>query len=394
MSARTIHPFPARMAPEIALAAMAATDSLDVLDPMCGSGTVLREAVRQGHSATGLDIDPLAVLMATVATTPIDTDALKRSSKRVLKRLPAQAPISFDAETNEFASFWFGPVQRRDLQALARSIQTVGSRPLRHALQVALTRTIVTKSPRASLAADTAHSRPHKVIEKSDYNVLEGFERSVQGLAKLLDARELNGVATVHQGDARHWLRRRSTSFDLIMTSPPYLNALDYMRGHRLALIWLGYSIQECREIRSNSIGAERGADGHVPATVLGAVQTLLANAPNPEGIPFRVVHRYALDLYEFAEQMRGALKPDGRLICVIGNSVVRGNIIPNDELLSVAIEAAGLQIVNRWTRELPPHKRYLPMHTSSIDQRISKRMATEVILEASNSEITGPARP
>ena len=45
-----VHPFPARMAPGIALQAMAdEEDSIRVLDPMMGSGTVLAMARSQRH---------------------------------------------------------------------------------------------------------------------------------------------------------------------------------------------------------------------------------------------------------------------------------------------------------------------------------------------------------
>ena len=68
----TIHPFPARMAPELALSALKELKrgSL-VLDPMSGSGMVLRQATELGLHSIGFDMDPLAVLMATVWTTAI-----------------------------------------------------------------------------------------------------------------------------------------------------------------------------------------------------------------------------------------------------------------------------------------------------------------------------------
>src|ERR1700730_15819441 len=62
-----IHPFPARMAPGIALDALGdRATALRVLDPMAGSGTVLAVARARGHHAIGVDVDPLAVLLARV----------------------------------------------------------------------------------------------------------------------------------------------------------------------------------------------------------------------------------------------------------------------------------------------------------------------------------------
>ena len=78
-----IHPFPARMAPEIVFHQLRgmASDAL-VLDPMAGSGTVLRAAAELGHRAIGFDLDPLAVLMARVWTTPFRAKDLPKAAER------------------------------------------------------------------------------------------------------------------------------------------------------------------------------------------------------------------------------------------------------------------------------------------------------------------------
>src|SRR5690348_4229124 len=82
-----IHPFPARMAPGIALQALGASKSpLRVLDPMAGSGTVLAVARANGHRAFGYDLDPLAVLLAGVWTRTIDPDAVTDKATEVLDR--------------------------------------------------------------------------------------------------------------------------------------------------------------------------------------------------------------------------------------------------------------------------------------------------------------------
>lgn len=73
------------MAPDIAIDHLSgglASGSLAVLDPMCGSGTVLAAATANGHRAQGFDVDPLAVLMSRVATQHIDTPQMIEEAER------------------------------------------------------------------------------------------------------------------------------------------------------------------------------------------------------------------------------------------------------------------------------------------------------------------------
>jgi len=75
----TIHPFAARMAPELALQALELVpEDGVVVDPMMGSGTVIRQASDLGLTAIGFDVDPLAVLMSRVWTTPVDDSVVAR----------------------------------------------------------------------------------------------------------------------------------------------------------------------------------------------------------------------------------------------------------------------------------------------------------------------------
>ena len=241
-----MHPFPApRMPLEIALDAIPelTSEALTVLDPMCGSGTVLSVALQRGQNAVGVDIDPLAVMMSQLAVTEIETAEMLTLAARVVTRAAAHAgspPWRDDPETDQFVDYWFGPAQKHQLMALAAAIDAVENQDQKLALRLAMSRTIVTKSPKASLAADTSHSRPHKVITESSYDVLAGFELSAKQVARYLEQRSLRGHGQVAIGDARDLSSIADGAADLAVTSPPYLNALDYLRGHKFALVWFG----------------------------------------------------------------------------------------------------------------------------------------------------------
>src|SRR5712664_2431741 len=122
MSVRSIHPFPARMAPDLAIAELTKLrPGSRVLDPMAGSGTVLRQASELGHRAIGTDMDPLAVLMARVWNTRVADEAIDEMLEATLaiaKKTPFRSVslpwIDSDPETKSFIDFWFANRQKRD----------------------------------------------------------------------------------------------------------------------------------------------------------------------------------------------------------------------------------------------------------------------------------------
>ena len=116
----------------------------------------------------------------------------------------------------------------------------------------------MTKTRGASLARDVSHSRPHKVALDNRFNVHTGFIKSVKQILNTVD-RPLAGSVCVKIGDARNVSDIADASIGAVVTSPPYLNAIDYMRGHRLALVWLGVPFADLAHIRSSSVGAEAG---------------------------------------------------------------------------------------------------------------------------------------
>src|SRR5215467_4388109 len=86
----------------------------------------------------------------------------------------------------------------------------------------------------ARLARDVSHSRPHKVEGHSDFAVIPAFESSLGVVRQRLRDAPPPGRAVVSIGDARALPRLRRGSVHAIVTSPPYVNAIDYLRGHRL----------------------------------------------------------------------------------------------------------------------------------------------------------------
>lgn len=380
------------MAPEIALAECEKlSPNSVVLDPMCGSGTTLRTAIECGIEAIGSDLDPMAVLIASVNTTPLDAEDAISAALRVVedaRKLSAQdiyLPwIDDDQETQKFIEFWFAQQQIDDLRKLMMIISCDYGGPMQAFLKVAVSRLIITKEKGASLARDTSHSRPHRVALTNDYEIFPNFIRS----AKIVALRLPNSgaaPATVSKQDAR-LLKVKDAEVDMVITSPPYLNAIDYMRGHKLALVWLGHSLASLRTIRSTSIGAERRPDVDVDAEVMRSMTQRMEFyeqlGPKEKGM----FDRYLLDMVALMREISRVLKPQGRALLVVGNSCLKGTFIKNTEAVTVAAELAGLQLTNEVERDLPANRRYLPPPSSVNTSTLTNRMRTEAVLSFSKS--------
>jgi hypothetical protein len=383
------------MAPEFALAHLADLPKGQiVLDPMSGSGTVLRQASALGHRAYGFDVDPLAVLMSRVWTTAINDATVETLFKQVVadakKAKSVTLPwIDDDPETKTFAKYWFGDSQRRELRRLAfvlarhaAEAKTHNERAAVDVLRLALSRIIITKDKGASLGRDISHSRPHKVAETNDYDVRIGYERSVRAIRKRL-ADEPPGVAAakVRLGDARRLKGMDNLTVDAVLTSPPYLNAIDYLRGHRLSLIWLGHRLSDLRVIRSNSIGSERRPEklsGAQEFTVMKVAMGKLDALPDRFA---RIIDRYVQDLYHMIKELARVLKHGGNATFVVGNSCLRSVFIKNAGAVETGAALCGLTLTQCVERDLPQQSRYLPVTQSG---SLGKRMRTETILSFS----------
>ncbi|MEW6596521.1 MAG: hypothetical protein AB1429_03385 [Pseudomonadota bacterium] len=372
-----IHPFPARMAPELALETIGSLpENAVIVDPMSGSGTVLRAGVENGNPCMGFDLDPLAVLMARVWTSPL-ADGLVQEARKVAeaaKAIPnAPPPWGDSSETRVFAEFWFEERQRADLSALAQVLSGYEGTH-RDALMLALSRLIITKEKGASIARDTSHSRPHRVFFNNDFDVFRALPIAAKRIEARLNPQDIRGTARVELADARK-LPLANGSVDAVITSPPYLNAIDYMRGHRLALIWLGYRLDELASVRAVSIGAEAALKG-APELILPPFEIAATLTPSKA----RIVERYRNDIYRLMIELRRIVKPGGQVLVVVGNSNIAGVPVSNADINHVSATQVGFTLINRFDRALPSQNRYLPTPKGE-SNALGRRMRTETVL-------------
>ncbi|WP_162242098.1 hypothetical protein [Methylobacterium sp. Leaf125] len=363
-----LHKYPAKFIPQIprwALAHCGPVHGKTVLDPFCGSGTTLIEAGLAGADTRGLDVSPVAVTISEAKTTITNLSASHFS--KLLSEINDLALDQLDAIRNSFGSSvgqncnglhftwsnWFGVDEISGLVATREAIMALAPKTERSFLLACLSS--VSKSC-SYLDEDQIKVRLDK--NKKPLAPLSTFTRfSLEAFmtqATLAKAYTSAGASfSVDRGSADA-LPYNSQSIDVIVTSPPYMNAIDYTMNHKYNMFILGLIQPEnfkdhCREYIGITERAVRTKDALQVGSTNNQVADGFIESLIDEGSALTANRAYVVYQYfsrmkmMFAESFR-VLRPGGRAAFVVGETNrVCGHLIPTAEILEDMANSEGL---------------------------------------------------
>ena len=372
-----IHWYPAKMFHRIPSAFMDVLElpaPANILDPYCGSGTVLLEANLRGHHAIGVDINPLARLISRVKTTPIDPSRLRGHLAFLEERVKRSRARPRPQSTLDY---WLSPAARVGLHRLVIAIAEVHDTRIREFLLVTLS-SIVRKVSKADPAipplvklsqqrAQTAGPDYRKALERSQSITTEMVYTAFNDTATANIAR-MAQLYSLHPwlGDtqlcptgfqaARTGLQ--PDSVDIILTSPPYCGSQKYVRSMKLELLLSGCSPVDLKQIDRDTLGTEAVT---ARATLLTELLTgdhfadnLIQAIYKGNPVRARMASEYSKHLVEFSEECRRVLRPGGHLLVTLGRSTLAGVRFPADRLLHRACQAVGLESIATLVDSIP----------------------------------------
>lgn len=123
----TVHPYSAKLLmhiPHYFLANTLLSKPGDtVLDPFCGTGTVLLESQLFNRNALGAGSNPIAQLISRVKTRPLPIDKLQNTFLRLMRKIPSMTNGKPPDVVN--LDYWFYPHVIKQLQRILDAIKTL-----------------------------------------------------------------------------------------------------------------------------------------------------------------------------------------------------------------------------------------------------------------------------
>ena len=91
--------------------------------------------------------------------------------------------------------------------------------------------------------------------------------------------------------------------------------------------------------------------------------------------------------MYRAISEMKRVLRDDGRIILVVGDSMIRDVFVENSAAVLALARSVGLRQVSKRRRQIPSNRRYLPPpHASTSGESLAARMRSEVVLTLAKS--------
>jgi len=340
-----------------------------VLDPFCGVGTTLLQAVLRGHDAVGFEINPYPALAAraklntpTIDLSRLDTTiaAAQKASARWKTSSARQGvkPLTFKSQI----PFFSPRVERQVLNALA-FISDINSEPIAALFRVAFGAVMVSISNytyEPSLGSRPAAGKP--LIEDADVaRVLltklhqmradiawaqAGTEGRYSGVGRVINADFFNAHEQLNSG-----------TVDLMVTSPPYMNNYHYVRNTRPQLYWLNFisSPGEQKHLETDNFGqywqTVRTASPltlnfqhHELEKIIRTLRETRIERGAYGGPGWaNYVTAYFNDCYRFTAVLKRVLARGGVGVVVIGNSIIQGINIRVENILGEIATMQGL---------------------------------------------------
>lgn len=341
---------------------------VNVLDPFMGSGTTALEANLRAFNAYGLEVDPYARLIGEASVqrfTPTDLEIISTFATEIEKRFKKTRSIMSMVPAIPNIHHWFSEKSVDDLIRLKRVIlEFTETKPKYRNFLLAAFGDII----RGVSFAERQSLKPYvsSRFEKIPGDALTLFQKCI---AKYISgAKAVSEVASYGSGKIK-WVKGDATSFalkeniDVAITSPPYINAMDYVRCIRLESSWVGTGTGEIfSDVRASQVGesarSKQRVISQVVASVIKADYEIILGVDSGRA---KTLAAYFEDMHQNLLCVFAALKPGGCYHVIVGDSVVRGVSVATHRHIAEIAQLVGFEWSSFFKYQIKDHRTSLP---------------------------------
>lgn len=319
-----------------------------VIDPFCGSGTTLVETILLGHEAYGVELDSFGRMLTRVKTQKINRNFEKKvlTFLKDLDRIQTQKE-KFLPNINNI-NLWFSP-DRVDTLGKIRFLmnQYKNDKKVYEFLSVCFANIV-----RKTSNADEQSPKPYissRFPKKKNVDIVKLLKEIV---AKYLEKIKISSIEFKNESliigeDARNF--KYDEKFDLAVTSPPYINAFDYVRTLRLENLWLNLEDENSlKEVKKNQVGTESFSIKENIIFLKTFPRVLINKIKEIEKIDKKkalVVTRFFEAMSENMNNTYKHLKKGGHYVIVVGDSEIKKVKINTHSILIKIGEKIGYKL-------------------------------------------------
>jgi site-specific DNA-methyltransferase (cytosine-N4-specific) len=225
---------------------------------------------------------------------------------------------------------WFQMNVAEELTHILNLIAKLDNENVRDFLKIVLSSIIVRVSNQES---DTRFAAKNKNVP-NNFTFSLFLSRATEYLTRIADySQKVNGgYLKLLNADSRNLSMLNDESIDIIITSPPYANTYDYYLYHKFRKRWLDLDVQYAQY---NEIGSRRE----------------YSSLKKP-------AEQWTVDLKICFSEMHRLIKKDGLAFIVIGDSVIKKELIKIDKVITDFMSEIGFEICNIVSSDLSEHSR------------------------------------
>ena len=346
-----------------------------VLDPFCGSGTTLVEGILAGHNVIGIDIDPLSALISKVKITSIDIEKLDKITDWLAKKIKKRESSKFKPECEKI-EHWFDKDTIKKLSVIRSSIDEIpdkfgrskkvkGIQELLFICFSAILRR-TSKADNESQKTYVSHTKIKTPEEPLSLflSQLNFFKTRIKEYSKLINAK-LKGRILCTSSTEFLQTKLKKQHIDLVITSPPYIKAIDYLYNQMAELFWIGDFFGLQTQLKQNGKKGKYLGTKHIykkefsnysPFNTLIGIKELdekikevfTKDKKNGHKHSY-ITFKYFTTMEKHFKEISNCLDKGTHYILVVGDSSVSDISFTTSDFLTSISERNGFKLINKW---------------------------------------------